>query len=74
MKPKPQPKLTREQQMDANAARDMAQMDAANSKPIDPALLVAEPWQSKGGAAAFSWNGVDVVVRRRVVRRRKRRK
>jgi hypothetical protein len=60
--------------MDARAAEDMRAMDAANARPIDPALLAAEPWQSKGGACGFSWNGTPVVAVRRVVRRRKQRK
>jgi hypothetical protein len=66
----PKPIKSREQLMDEAAARDMAQMDAANARPIDPALLAAEPWTGGG----FTWNGVDVVVRRRVVRKRKQRK
>jgi hypothetical protein len=50
--PPPKP-LTREQMMDRQAARDMAQMDAVNRKPIDLALLEAEPWTGGG----FTWNG-----------------
>jgi hypothetical protein len=64
----PKPAKTREELMDERAAADFAQMTAANARPIPPGMLAAEPWTGGG----FSWNGVDVVVRRRVVRRRKR--
>jgi hypothetical protein len=59
--------------MDERAAADMASMDRTNSAPIDTNLLLPEPWMLRSGCG-FSWNGVDVVVRRRVVRRRKQRK
>jgi hypothetical protein len=58
---------------DRRAAADMASMDRSNSKPIDPALLAAEPWLNAGGPCGFSWNGWPVTAVRRVVRRRKRR-
>jgi hypothetical protein len=53
---------------DRRAAADMASMDRTNSKPIDPAMLAASPWD---GSAGFSWNGTPVVAVRRVVRKRK---
>jgi hypothetical protein len=54
---KPQPKLTREQMMDQNAARDFAQMAAANAKPVDLSLLGIEDWMHKGGSCGFKVNG-----------------
>ena len=39
--------------MDRRAAADFEQMDRANSKPIDLALLEAERWTGGG----FTWNG-----------------
>ncbi len=58
--PPPKP-LTREQMMDRQAARDMAQMDAANARPFDPRLLEAERWTGGG----FSVNGVLIRRARR---------
>jgi hypothetical protein len=55
-KPASNPPLSREQAMARRAAADFAAMDRANSKPIDLALLEAEPWTGGG----FTWNGQPV--------------
>jgi hypothetical protein len=64
-KPAAKPPLSREEAVARAAAKTYAEMDAVNRKPIDLALLEAEPWMSKGGSCGFSWNGMPVGRARR---------
>jgi hypothetical protein len=54
---RPKPKLTREQLMDAAAARANAEMNAANARPIPRAAYEVEPSLGIGGSAGFSCDG-----------------
>jgi len=57
MTARPKPKLTREQLMDAAAAKTYAEMDAANSRPIPRAAYEVAPSLGVGGSAGFSCDG-----------------
>jgi len=65
-------KLSREEQMDVNAALDMASMDRSNSRPLDLAMLAASPWDGSAGFSLNGWPITRVTRVTRVVRRRKR--